>query len=167
MADFWNEQTTLKKGKKTTTPKVAGKATPGVPNSKTTQILDEDGDLLVDMPKTDKQLRKDKRKKDAERNERKLAKREMRAAKDEGTNGAVEGFEVVTNTAFDEAAKKEAEDLLTPGEKKRRDMIKAGMGNVDGGTGDDDGFEVQSYMRFSCCCKNAAGNSVTARGVVL
>ncbi len=104
-------------------------------------LLDEDGDLTVKMPLTEKQKRAEKRKKDAERNARKLEKREKRAEKDEG--GTFEGFEVVPQSAFEEADRKKAEAELTPAEKQRREMIKAGIGGIKKDSEDNDGFEVR------------------------
>lgn len=95
--------------------------------------------VLAMMPKTDKQIRHEKRLKANERKERKLARRARIAGEVQG------GFEVVEGD--DEAIDEEKMEKLTVAEKKKlleaRALIKAGIGKVSGEK-ESSGFEVVS-----------------------
>jgi AdoMet-dependent rRNA methyltransferase SPB1 len=99
-------------------------------------------DIIASMPKTDKQKRHEKRLKSIERMERRNARREREAGMDGDFKVAPVSDD--DDMSFDEGPGKKK---LSEKEKKRqsdaRALIKAGMGNVQGGK-DDSGFEVVS-----------------------
>lgn len=95
--------------------------------------------ILAMMPKTDKQVRHEKRKKASERKERKIARRARQAGEMEGDFEVVEGNEEV----LDAEKMKNMTEAEKRNLKEARSMIKAGLGS---GTGEkeSDGFEVVS-----------------------
>lgn len=102
-------------------------------------------EVLAMMPKTDKQIRHEKRIKAMERMERKKARRARIAGEPEG------GFEVVEEDNRAKLALVEMEEKLkglTEKERKKvieaRNLIKAGLGNGGKITGEKNGFEVVS-----------------------
>lgn len=93
--------------------------------------------VLASMPKTDKQIRHEKRKKAAEREQRKLARRAKAAGEPEG------GFEIVDAESDDEE-KKKFDGMSDQQKKKIKDakaLIKAGFGSMSTNK-DSSGFEV-------------------------
>ncbi len=103
-------------------------------------------DIIASMPKTDKQKRHEKRLKSIERMERRNARREREAGGDgEFKVAPVTEDEDGDDTSLDGVENKKRK--LSEAEKKKyseaRILIKAGMGNVQGGSsGKDTGFEV-------------------------
>ncbi len=108
---------------------------------------EERGDLTADsvlamMPKTDKQVRHEKRKKAMEREQRKLARRAKKDGEPEG------GFEIVDAEKEEEDAENEKLEKMTEKQRKKvleaRALIKAGLGNSNATSNENDGFEVVS-----------------------
>ena len=102
-------------------------------------------EVLAMMPKTDKQIRHEKRLKSMERMERKKARRARAAGEPEG------GFEVVEEDDRAKLALSNNEDKLkglSEGERNKvmeaRNLIKAGLGNSGEVAGEKNGFEVVS-----------------------
>eukprot|EP00560_Eucampia_antarctica_P008326 CAMPEP_0197825656 /NCGR_PEP_ID=MMETSP1437-20131217/2699_1 /TAXON_ID=49252 ORGANISM="Eucampia antarctica, Strain CCMP1452" /NCGR_SAMPLE_ID=MMETSP1437 /ASSEMBLY_ACC=CAM_ASM_001096 /LENGTH=1070 /DNA_ID=CAMNT_0043425749 /DNA_START=74 /DNA_END=3286 /DNA_ORIENTATION=- len=97
--------------------------------------------VLAMMPKTDKQIRHEKRKKAAEREQRKLARRAKSAGEPEG------GFEVVDAKRDEEDNEKMKLLGMSDSQKKQimdaKALIKAGFGDVSGDK-ESSGFEVVS-----------------------
>ena len=116
-----------------------------VPNN--SKGSEETGDLTADsvlamMPKTDKQVRHEKRKKAMEREQRKLARRAKKDGEPEG------GFEIVDAEKEEEDAENQKLEKMTESQRKKvleaRALIKAGLGNSTAISSENDGFEVVS-----------------------
>lgn len=106
-------------------------------------------DVLASMPKTDKQIRHEKRLKQAERDDRKKAKRAKKLGDTESE------FQLVSaSNNYDESDDESASrklDHLSDAQKKRvleaRDLIKAGLGRAEGDDDDSNfnrGIEIVS-----------------------
>lgn len=99
--------------------------------------------VLASMPKTDKQIRHEKRKKASERQERKLARRARIAGEPEG------GFEIVDAESDEKQKEKEILKGMTEDQRKKiqdaKVLIKAGFGSMSSTNGkDSSGFQVVS-----------------------
>jgi len=93
-------------------------------------------DVLASMPKTDKQVRHEKRLKTMERQERRKAKRDKAAGMGDNLNS----FQVAPAIHDDVKRDKDGSVMQMDGhEKKARELIKMGMGAQ---SKDDSGFEV-------------------------
>ena len=98
-------------------------------------------EVMASMPKTDKQIRHEKRLKAMERKERKLAKRARLAGE------PVDGFEVVEGANDDDDDDADVEHLNDQQKKKlleARALIKAGLGSNPKGVKESEGFEIVS-----------------------
>ena len=96
-------------------------------------------EVLAEMPKTDKQIRHEKRMKARDREARRQAKKaRISCIEEEGMDG---GFEVVNSNNNDEDISQGMDEKEKKKLKKKLDLIKAGMGNVEDET-IDTGFEV-------------------------
>jgi len=128
----------------------APKAKKGRKNNKRKAHDDSDDDdvaltadsVLAMMPKTDKQIRHEKRLKAMEKKERKVARNSRQAA----AGDAEGGFEVVQGDEGDEMGADKLENLSEKDKAKvmeARALIKAGIG-AGSGEKESDGFEVVS-----------------------
>lgn len=85
-------------------------------------------EVTLDMPKTDREKRKDARKKTTERMERKLSKRQAKNEKDTGEETYTDKFEIVKQSN-DETYDRDGKVISdTPEMLKYKDLIKKGLG---------------------------------------
>jgi len=106
---------------------------------------DEDSDLLaVGLPRSEKEKRKEQRRKDVERKSRK-EERKLKKLTREGAGrdeSDILGFEIARNTPSGAAVDSDESDL-DDDEIAHRNKIKEGMGRVHvKGKGDKDGFDI-------------------------
>ena len=94
---------------------------------------------ISDIPKSDREVRKEKRKKDKERHER----RETRKTSKSGNEESVMDFQILPRKSSGATGDDEEEDLKLDAETRlKRELIKKGLGKNSSVRPGDDGFEI-------------------------
>ena len=106
------------------------------------QISKEVKDIINLMPKTDKTIRNEKRKKVLERNERKKNKK-LKLYNDENENEQNDNNIIIERNINGDGNDSDDENVLSEGELKYRSMISKGMGgSINSNNNDNDNFQV-------------------------